>query len=261
MRVFLCNILVGIALSLLLINFAGLARGANVWPKPENFGVRAGHKQFEGDKALLKKKKDEDDFTFAERMNGFVHAHTTHFLFDANRLDNIEVMAVPLEWCWPLWLRGLLSVFAGERFVVEFCDAEKGLARGFGYCSQRALILEDILARNSLRARTTELYGHVVCALSSGGREIVLDPDYGVLIPHSLLYLHRHPEALRLYMAGEDALKLGPYYASDKWLERAKAPYPCFSNTEIILLKIAAWLLPLLLLAAGLLGRRPCRKT
>lgn len=199
-------------------------------------------------------KNGETTLDFAARMNTFVNRHTVHYFFDNNTLGNIDVMSTPLSWSWPLWLCGLWGAISGNKFSVEFCDSVRGLERGYGYCSQRALILLDILRRNHLYARIVDLEGHVVCLLNDSQKEVVLDPDFGVVIPHTLEYIRNNPDILRMYMDESSIGLVRSIYEEGRWIGRKSGEYHCFSNFDIAAITAAAWLVPLVLLAFGCLG-------
>lgn len=100
-------------------------------------------------------------------------------------------------WLW------LMSHVKPKRFrYYEFMNPRQAVERGVGLCSQQALILEQLLEERGIRGEMVGLEGHVVVAahlrIDAGEtEEWLLDPDYGVAIPHSLAVIERHPDLIR----------------------------------------------------------------
>lgn len=245
--------LVSAGIFLICVNLAGLLSGDELWPKAENARRSADYEPFSKDMLeQLRKSGSESALDFARRMNTFVYDHTFHHFFDKTSIENLDTVAMPFLKSWPIWLAGFKAALLGDNFVVEFCDAERGLERGFGFCSQRALILKDILRKNGLDAHVRKMYGHVVCMVHDGSREILLDPDYGFAIPHSLEYLHEHPDILRNYNVPLQVVKLyEPLLKAARWRERGDKPYHCRGNGWLLAMSLIQWGVPLLLLLLG----------
>lgn len=242
---------------LMIINFWGLYQGANIWPKPEKIYKSKNHEPFSRENFRIERKPGEADFDYAKRMTLYVHSHTNYYFAYRNSLGNIDVMVAPFAWCWPLWLRGAWAVCTGNKFSVEFCNAEKALERGYGFCSQRALILQDILRRDGMSARARDLYGHVVCTAIIDGREVVLDPDYGFASSHELGDFHEYPELLFAYMDYGLFPKyryISSVYRKGAWIGNRDGKYACKSDFELFWWRVIQWGLPLLFIYFSLNG-------
>lgn len=245
-----------LGLFLFAANMLGVIRADHIWPSPPPMGSLDDYRPFSRKEFNPARGPGEDVITFATRMNLYVHRHTRHYFFDKNTLNNIDVMSAPFSWSWPLWVCGFFAALTGEKFSVEFCDSERGLERGYGYCSQRALILQDILRKNRLPAEAVDLDGHVVCLLHARGNEIVLDPDFGTIIPHSLEFIRNNPEILEKYMNENKVGLVRSIYEAGHWLLQKRSDYHCFSNFDLLAINLVAWLVPLALIIAGFLGLR-----
>jgi len=84
----------------------------------------------------------------------------------------------------------------------ETCDPNLALARGVGLCSQQTLALVGVLQKKDISARTITLNGHVVAtAQVSKNPEAwwIFDPDYGVVIPHSIEELEKDQTLVASY--------------------------------------------------------------
>lgn len=243
---------------LLIINLIGIYKGNGVWFKPKKMDSTSNFTFYNpGDSLNIR--SDETPMNFAIRMTDYVHKHTVHYFYDNNKLDNINIMVCPVNYSWTLWLRGLYAAIFNKSFKVEFCNAEKGLERGYGLCSQRALILHDALRRNGLKSKVVDLYGHVICILWLDNKEILLDPDYGIMIPASLEYIKTRPEIVRGYY-DQDTDYLTSIYKAGAWDIRMDHEYSCVSNYELAGYKVLQWIIPLLLLFTAFNGLQLIKK-
>lgn len=243
--VFFCGLL-GVAL--LGANFYGLFVGDAVWPRPDTIIQSKNFTRFKTSDAIPARQANESASAYAIRMTDFVHSHTSHYFYDNNTLTNIDVVTTPFSWCWPLWLLGFKSALGGKTFVVEFCKAERGLARGYGYCSQRSLILQDILRREGIPARATKLFGHVVCLAWDNGGEMVLDPDNGYALRKSLEEIRKNPAVIEKFHTASEYAELESIYRSGRWNERGNMEYDCLSEKELFWARVVQWTVPIILL-------------
>jgi hypothetical protein len=98
-----------------------------------------------------------------------------------------------------------LSVVIPSYQRYEYTEFRRGLSRGVGVCSQYALILFDILKAQGVPRRIWLLKEHTVLTVrSKSGREYVLDPFYGVVVPGSLARARQDPARLSTFYAHLD---------------------------------------------------------
>jgi hypothetical protein len=237
-------------LGLLVLNVVGKARGLSVYPIGREFG--------EGERNLartreirdlseLRRGGEESTEMHAARLTRAINGHLVHSM--GSRFPRVSALQN-----WVLWLLGTV---APSRFRnLEFRNARFALERGFGLCSQAALVLADLLGRARIPAEIAVLEGHVVVtAETAPGRWIVLDPDYGVTIPMTLDEIQVQAEAVVARSYGADygpsvVARLGPAYAKGYRLaprngrERLRA---WFERLTFFL----KWALPLLMIGAG----------
>lgn len=241
--------LLGIFLT--LCNIWGLVQGDKLWYQPE-IQQSINHKKFSKESFDSVRRPGENDFAYAERMTLYVNSHTIHYFENRNTIDNIHIIVTPFFRSWPLWLRGLWASISGVKFTVEFCNPEKGLARGYGFCSQRALILQNILRENGIDARATDLYGHVVCTARINGKDILLDPDNGLASEHSLEDFHKRPELLLQYDAPgleQQYPGLREVYEAARWRGHENREYYCVSDLQLFFWGLVQWGIPLFFIA------------
>jgi len=183
--IWLCRLGTFMGLFLLCINITGCLMGRNVFYQPERHALYAPLQDYR----LLQMKPDESTYEYASRMNSLVYTSTVHYFANEMAFGDIHKKAVPFLYNWALWAEAFRAHIKGRYYTFEFASAESGLARGYGLCSQRALILEDLLTRNGIHAKTTGLYGHVILKATIDDKEMIFDPDYNVIMPFSLSYL------------------------------------------------------------------------
>jgi hypothetical protein len=239
-----------IGLALTAVNVVGLARGLALYPVTREFG--------EGERSLartrpigrlaeLRRRPDESDDTYAARLTRAINGHLVHSM--GSPFPRVSALQN-----WILWLLGTV---APSRFRnLEFRNARFALERGFGLCSQAALVLADLLGRAGIRAEIAVLEGHVVVtAETAPGRWIVLDPDYGVTIPMTLDEVRSQADVVVARSYGGDCgasvvARLVPAYANGYRLaprggrERLRAS---FERLTFFL----KWALPLLMIGVG----------
>ncbi len=143
----------------------------------------------------------------------------------------------------------------------EQFDHRQAIARGVGLCSQAAVAVADALHQQGEDVRMVGLGGHVVATVAlPEGRELLLDPDFGVVLPFGLTHAEGHLEevAEAYRAAGHPAEVSDPiaslYGAEGNRLGTPRAHHP---NVEVLYrLQQAApvieWLVPLALLAVSL---------
>ena len=98
--------------------------------------------------------------------------------------------AVPLKENWLLHVMHYpLAVYRDYQFY----DASRALRRGVGQCGQFALIGFDVLKRQGIPRSLVLLPGHTVLTATLDGREVIVDPEFGVVIAHSLREVMANP--------------------------------------------------------------------
>jgi hypothetical protein len=107
---------------------------------------------------------------------------------------------VPIQENYILFVVGYLIPDNFNKYI--FTDYRKGLDRGVCGCSQSAIILNGVLQSKNIESHLILTPQHsVVDALvdPETNEWWVLDPDYGVVIPHSLDELKENPDLVRSY--------------------------------------------------------------
>lgn len=244
---------IGIGLFLLGANFTGLILGNNVWYKPPAIELSENHAPYNGTQGIPAIKRDEEPLSYAIKMTAWVNQYSSHWGMDKITFSNIPVMAAPFAYSWVIWSIGAFHALVNSNYKLEFCNAEKALERGWGYCSQRSLILQDILRKNGLRARTVKINNHVILLFwPDQEREYILDPDFNIVIPLPLQYVAEHPEITYPLYDKFNNKDTRNYYFPGKWQERGDKEYGCISQARLLYYSIIQWFVPVLLILTGL---------
>lgn len=166
-----------------------------------------------------------------------------------------------LPWTENFILRALAYINPQFFAMYEFRDHHKAIARGVGLCSQHALIMAGLLAEQGIASRLVELQGHVILTAEvEEGRWWLLDPDYGIVLPFSLMEAEENSQAVAAYyqragFSDYDVDKLEELFRTpDNVLydEGAHNYLPWLYVTERSAY-VAKWVLPLALLLPALL--------
>jgi hypothetical protein len=114
------------------------------------------------------------------------------------------------------WMRGTLAE-RGTAYKYQFSDWRRSVERGVGLCPTHAFVLTDILQAAGIRNQAVNIGHHVLNrAEIEPGKWWMLDPDYGVIVPHDL-------DALR-----ENTHLMEPYYTArghGAWLDQLRDWY------------------------------------
>ena len=81
----------------------------------------------------------------------------------------------------------------------EFMGYKRAIERGVGLCSQHAIIMAEVLEIAKIPSKIVGLSGHVVVTALvdyNGDEWWIIDPDYGVIIPHSLSDIEQEPQII-----------------------------------------------------------------
>ena len=187
----LCRLGAALGLFLLGVNIAGHLMGSGIFFHPGHIPGRPAIPL--KDLSLLQMKMDERPYDYAARMNSLIFFSMHHYFTTEMDFNNIHKTAVPFLYNWALWARALRRYARGQDYRIEFASPVSALARGYGLCSQQALVLENLLTRNGLQAKATGIRGHVITKVTLDGQEMVFDPDYNIIMPFSLQHAAAHP--------------------------------------------------------------------
>lgn len=267
MKIFV-KILFYLGISLLAINIFGLfksMRNPEIYQEEKKLRNRINDITIEYPEInnLLEKRDDESNRDFAIRINKVVNDGFSHYWKEAG-IEKYN-LRVPI---WENYLLYAASLVDPENYRrYEFSDYKKNLERGVGLCSSHSIVVKGVLNNHGMDARLWDIAGHVVVRAAVDAKEaIILDPDFGIVVPFDTAAIEEDPELVRPFYKEMSNLyypdAIEPYttdhvveifgkagnhtYTVDNWFEH-------FSYYAI-------WILPLILMVPytiGLLKGRP----
>jgi len=203
-----------------------------------------------------------NNLEYLRAVNSVVHRTIAHYW--PPRIAESDYNArVPLTENYILWAAAHLPGRYGRHFrTYNLTKYERAFERGFGECAQFVYALRDVLRRTGIESRHQSLDGHVVAVVDLNGEEVVADPDYGVVVPHSLDEVRENPSLVREWYA--DASSIQAHVDREEYpLEYVETlyepPYADFDPDEYHLRAIErtayalVWVVPVVLLVTALL--------
>ena len=139
----------------------------------------------------------------------------------------------------------------------EFCSYRRAVERGTGRCGQQALAVVSYLSNQGFNTGFVSLGGHAIATAEVGpGAWYLLDPDYGGVIPFDIRTAERNPEKVVEHYWKPEIVRernLVANYHPDNGLNLGgvEARYGRACTIEEMSY-IAKWLIPAVLLLAGL---------
>lgn len=205
------------AAALLVLDLIGLARPGRPIRRVPQVALFASNLTLAPAEArrLAVRRAGESDTAFVARLTTVVHRAMGHYWPDS---ANAPISArVPLTDNFLLWGAALVRPDVFARY--EYLDADRALDRGFGLCSQFAVVLHRLLRDQGIATRYVSLRGHVVVeALAVPGGARIADADFGVVVPYPLAVVERAPELVRPFYTAAivgDSRRLGEVTATD----------------------------------------------
>ncbi len=219
-------ILLLIALALLGLNISGLfksMRNPGIFTEEINLrnrvnDVTIGYPEIN---EMLVKKPGENNVEFAIRINKEVNSSMAHYW----KTGGIEKYHLRVP-AWENYLLYAASYINPKRYKkYEFSNYKKNLERGVGLCSTHSTVVKGVLLENGIKAELLDVGGHhvVVRAELDDNNTYMLDPDYGIFVPHDTAAITANPELVR-----EAYRDLASHYYPD-----AVDPYTTDYVTEI----------------------------
>lgn len=244
---------IAIAVLMLTVNLIGVFQPDRpAWVVKETPGLFVDDLTLNQQEAFtaVKRLPAETDTEYALRLTNVIY-HA--LLYPPN--DAAEAWIQPYDG-WLLWLAAQTGRTNGRAFA----DWRRNLARGVGECSIHAYTLVGLLNDAGIEAYVVTRVHHVYATANLDGQWWVLDPTYGVTIPHDVRTAQRDPALVeaayrdattrqRVLFDDEPALDAVVRVMTDSWA--GIAPIPLAQEQALV---AAGWLLPLVLLAIGLQG-------
>lgn len=140
----------------------------------------------------IPKNKGESQLGYVIRMNELVAkslAHIHWLRYEPQKFNQLV----------PIWENYILYAMGRYTDIPEyqryhFANYQRSLKRGIGVCGDAAMILSQILNKQKIDNKIISFPGHVLVeAQITPDKSLVLDPDFGVVLPMSLTQLNQEP--------------------------------------------------------------------
>lgn len=187
-----------IGLGLLGLNISGLflsLRSDAIYSETDNVFINDVSFDYQKFAESIERIESESDENYVQRLNEVVNQGTAHYWFDEG-INKYHLTIPPWE---NYILYGMSFVWPNYYEKYEYKNYKKAMERGVGICSQHAIIETGILNQNGVEAEIIGLSGHVVLRANVNGDWMVLDPDYGVVIPYDLYEIEGNPSLVYEY--------------------------------------------------------------
>ena len=198
------------AILLLTVNLAGVAFLELRPSFIDNYVDFAKVETMPADEALaqLRTIQGADEFTVARKATQIIHETMVH----VDPEDRATVGGRELHLSVPVWenyiLWALRFVKADTYLDYEFCSYKRAVRRGVGRCGQQSLALVDYLSESGIATGFVDLGGHTLATADINGFGwILLDPDYGGVIPFDLGTAEKSPSVVTEYYWSDAALE------------------------------------------------------
>jgi hypothetical protein len=192
----------------------------------------------------------ESDREFAIRANDLVHSSMIHYWRNEG-LDKYY-LRIPV---WENYIIYFKTLFKDNKRY-EFANYwKKNLERGVGLCSTHSIVLNGILKDNGIESEFWDIKRHVILRVRISENEwYIMDPNYGLFIPHDRHQILENPELVRPTYANMANLYKSGYeteYNTD-FLVKVYGANECriysYNQRPEIIAYRAKWLVPLVLL-------------
>ena len=198
----------------------------------------------------LQKKSGEDVNVYYRRLVHDVNSSTEHYFVEGKQPWSVlQRNGMPFLENWAYYIRSYLRHEIGRWNYVEFNNPYFALRRGYGFCSQRALIAGSILERQGYHVEILGLSGHVV--LDVPGKNLILDPDYNVVMPYSISMIEKDPGLVAKYYPDNAAAMVEIYGRKGNRSGGLPSRFGRAETRQYIYYLWASWLLPGVSLLAG----------
>ncbi|WP_395344621.1 hypothetical protein PN836_007610 [Ningiella sp. W23] len=183
-------LVLALCVALLLISLYGLTQTM----RPERFEaheLRFGEMDIRLSKQdyfnQVKRQPNESDLAYSQRLTKVIADGTAHIHWEDYEPSKFNQL-VPVWENWILYLMGVITPIP-EYQRYHFADPYKSMERGIGLCGEVSMVLEQLLEEQGIPANIITFHGHVVVSAKADGRDIVLDPDFGVVLPYPVSQL------------------------------------------------------------------------
>lgn len=244
--------LTGVGTAFLLFVSAYPLGLVSAYPAPPAEAIEGplGFEQGVGDVEDLYRGAGEPMAAYLDRLTKAVAGGVVHYWTEGDSWTTADTRYTRISVFdnYLLWMLSFQSQYQDSLQNYEFVTPRKALDRGYGFCSQVSKIVYSILVDQGIDATIYSVPAHTV--VESNGN--VLDSDYGVFVPHSLIEIQQDPSIIDSYYAQFGSmLPLLKKAYGQSWQQLGTADD--FNNVRAYEAKFEQWKWapPIMLLATG----------
>lgn len=133
---------------------------------------------------LLSPKPQESKLAFAKRATQVVAQSLAHIHWEKYEPEKFNQL-IPI---WENYFLYFMGKFSGipEYKKYHFANYKRSLKRGIGLCGDASMTLSQILDKHSIDNTILTYPGHVLVSTNIDNNNLILDADFGVIIPLSI---------------------------------------------------------------------------
>ncbi len=191
-----------LGISLLTINIIGLLtplRNDDIYNQKTGFQEDITLSEKEALTIINQPEEKTEDYII--KANDVVNKSLLHYWED-DKAKKYNII-LPLSENWILYF--LTHLFFRESALkYKFCNHKKTIQRGVGVCSQASIALADILNRKKIKTNIISWPEHTVTEVEvKPGEWWIADPDYGIIIRHSISEIEKNPSLIIPYYSAK----------------------------------------------------------
>lgn len=137
---------------------------------------------------------------YAIRLTNLANQNMTQWFLHQHELksfDDVVHVTTSFRDNYVYWLFTAVRYLFGIRRPLELVEPEDILLRGYGFCSQHALLIAKILEQQGIKTKIHGLNGHVVPEMiAPDGQSFILDTNANLVLPGTVSTLAKNPEFL-----------------------------------------------------------------
>lgn len=144
----------------------------------------------------LERQPEESDAEYSRRLTLALAQGIAHVEWENYDPDLFHQRVPP----WENYILYLMGVFSGipefERY--HFSNPYRSIERGIGICGDVSMTLSSLLNEQSISNTIVTVPGHVMVQADIGGQSLLLDADFGVVLPQGIEFYQEEPQTLAL---------------------------------------------------------------
>jgi len=205
-----------------------------------------------------RKISEQEFWDYAYKNNG---ENNTTYVNRLAKLVSDRMLLIDPKYAKPtLFENYILWAFSKYLNFYEWTNTQKAVRLGGGFCSQHAIVFNNILNEQGIKSRILGLSGHVLNEVLINGEWRVYDPDYNVVFWASLKDLESNPQ--KVYQgykkAGrpEDEARFWQEVfgsVEDNWHYATSKHYHALKYLVEELSFFLIWIIPLVLIFIGII--------